>query len=100
MVINLNKKNKSLIFQTCPKNACSTFKNIGYLINNGQDFNPYIKNGNMIWIHDIYPCKRQSLDSKQWNKIKSIKIFLWRDPVSRFISAYNECVVTACRSTQ
>ncbi|WP_413662457.1 sulfotransferase family 2 domain-containing protein [Microbulbifer sp. CNSA002] len=72
-----------------PKNACTSIKEFIFELDNGERFEPYESEGKKIWIHDYFLTKKQKLEDLGPDFFSFAVV---RDPVERFISAYNNRV--------
>jgi hypothetical protein len=76
-----------ITYTAVPKNACTSLKFAFYFLQNGEAFEPSIKNGKPFHIHTCYPSaafkpKNPAVAAEYW------KTAVLREPVHRLLSCY------------
>ena len=87
-------KRYGIAYFPVPKVACSSIKHLLFLLEHGRNFEKYIdSDGRKHNIHNtVYPTLSTSEDN--WSCAANLhRIAVVRDPVNRFVSAYNSRVV-------
>lgn len=90
MTVMLNKY--GLGYLSVPKVACTSIKAMMFEVENGFPFRPYSFNGQMRWIHNLYPSIPFSgLNRGRLRDLHRITVV--RDPIKRALSCYSNRVV-------
>jgi hypothetical protein len=80
-----------LAYYPSPKVACTSLKTALYRLENSQDWQDFRIDGKTIYIHDHIPS--DAFEPLEVQKSHYFKFAILRDPIDRFLSAYQNRVV-------